>query len=77
MKTDSDITPDGPRVIGRGRKSSFSPANDCVELFRTTDADVVPVRNSNDYSQGTLFVPRSVLGDLLDGIKAGDLDDLI
>lgn len=76
MKTDSDITPGSPRVVGRGRKSSFSPDNNCVELFGTSDSDVVAVRNSNDYGQGTLFLRRSVLGELLDGIKSGELDNL-
>jgi Domain of unknown function (DUF397) len=77
MKTDRDTAHERPRVIGPGRKSSFSPADNCVELYRTTDPDVVAVRNSNDYGQGSLFVGRNVLGDLLAGIKAGELDDLI
>lgn len=69
-------TPDHPRVLGPGRKSSFSPNNNCVELFRTTDADVVAVRNSNDHAQGALFVRRSGLGELIEGVKAGELDHL-
>lgn len=73
MKANSNTT---PHVVGRGRKSSFSPNSDCVELWGTSDPDVVAVRNTTDYSQGTLFVRRSVLADLLDGIKAGDLDAL-
>ena len=73
MKTNSDKN---PQVIGPGRKSSFSPADNCVELFTTSDPDIVAVRNSNDYSQGTLFIRRSVLAGLIENVKAGDLDDL-
>ena len=76
MKTNSDDTPQGPQVIGRGRKSSFSPNDNCVELFDTSDPDTIAIRNSNDYTQGTLFIGRSVLKELLDGIKAGDLDTM-
>lgn len=70
------MTPSTPQVIGPGRKSSFSPADNCVELFHTSDPDVVAVCNSNDYGQGTLFVRRSVLAELITGIKQGELDDL-
>ena len=77
MSTTSDSTPQTPQVIGPGRKSSFSPADNCVELFDTTDPQVKAMRNSNDYSQGTLFIRRTALAELLDGAKAGELDDMI
>lgn len=65
-----------PPVIGPWRKSTFSNAQDCVELAPTGDPDLVAVRNSNDHTQGTLLVHRAVLGHLLTAIKAGALDPL-
>jgi hypothetical protein len=59
------------------RKSSFSNGSgtQCVELAETGDGQVA-IRNSNRIDDGVLIFDRSAIGDLVQAIKAGELDDL-
>jgi Domain of unknown function (DUF397) len=75
--TESTDASDQPQIVGHWRKSGFSSASDCVQLAQTSDASLVAMRNSNDHTQGTLFLERRLLGELVDGIKAGELDHLL
>jgi hypothetical protein len=77
MMIESNDESDRPQIVGGWRKSSASQASDCVQLAQTSDPSLVAMRNSNDHVQGTVFLERRLLGQLLDGIKAGDLDHLI
>jgi hypothetical protein len=56
------------------RKSSFSPANNCVEVADLADA--IAVRNSNHPDAGTLTFTRAEMAAWIDGCKAGEFDDL-
>lgn len=54
-----------------------STASDLVECVAVASLDgTVGVRNSRDPSGVTLILPRSVFGEWLDRIKAGELDNL-
>lgn len=57
------------------RKSSFSPANNCVEVAVLPDA--IAVRNSNHPDAGTLTFTRDEMAAWIDGCKAGEFDDLM
>jgi hypothetical protein len=65
-----------PKIVGSWRKASASQASDCVQLAQTSDLALVAMRNSKDHGQGTLYLERSLLGRLVDRIKAGELDYL-
>lgn len=56
------------------RKSSFSPANNCVEVADLADA--IAVRNSNHPDAGTLTFTRAEMAAWIHGCKAGEFDDL-
>lgn len=62
------------QVTGQWRTSSFSDGGQCVELASTSDG--VALRHSKDHGQGTLVFPRSDLRAFIEGIKAGQFDDL-
>lgn len=59
------------------RKASFSAdtGGECVEAAPLVDGRVV-VRNSKAPAAGTLVFDRSQLGAWLDGVRAGEYDDL-
>lgn len=59
------------------RKSSHSGANgNCVEFAPAGD-EVVAVRNSRDPHGAVLMFPRDAVGALIEGVKAGEFDDLV
>jgi hypothetical protein len=56
------------------RLSSFTgTGNNCVAVAET--GAEIAVRNSNPPDAGTIAVDRRPFGALLDGIKAGEMDD--
>lgn len=58
------------------RTSSFSGNNGtCVEVAALPDGHVA-VRNSNRPNEGTVLFTRAEMGAWLDGVKAGEFDDL-
>jgi hypothetical protein len=57
------------------RTSSFSDRGNCVAVARL-DVDHVAVRNSNHPHAGTVHVAPAVLRAWIDGIKAGEFDQL-
>ena len=62
------------------RKSSFSGgggngSGDCVEVAPLPDGTIA-VRNSKNPKAGTVFFTPSELGAFLQGVKAGEFDDL-
>jgi hypothetical protein len=58
------------------RTSSFSGNNGtCVEIAALPDGHVA-VRNSNRPNEGTVLFTRAEMGAWLDGVKAGEFDDL-
>jgi hypothetical protein len=59
------------------RKSSFSNGGDsqCVELAETDDGQIA-MRNSNRIEDGMIVFNRSAIRDLVQRVKAGELDDL-
>jgi Domain of unknown function (DUF397) len=58
------------------RKSTASnPNGDCVELA-TLPAGPVAMRNSRDPHGPALLYPRAAIAALLEGVKAGEFDDL-
>jgi hypothetical protein len=58
------------------RKSTYSAANgSCVEL--ATEGGMVYVRDSKDPEGGTLALSPESWRALLDGAKAGELDDML
>ena len=61
----------------RGRISTFSVPDNCVEVAPMPDGDSVAVRNHNQPGQGWLILPRRAFSQFLDGCKAGDYDDLV
>lgn len=58
----------------RWRLSSFTMESNCVEMAPIENR--VVVRNSNHRDAGTLMFTRAEMAVWLDGIKAGQLDDL-
>lgn len=64
-----------PPVTGSWRKSTFTNQGNCFELAPTTDG--IALRNSNDPDRGTLHFSRSELGAFIQGVKAGEFDDLV
>jgi hypothetical protein len=62
------------QLTGLWRTSSFSDGGQCVELAPTSDG--VALRHSKDHSQGTLEFAHSDFKALIEGIKAGQFDDL-
>lgn len=56
------------------RKASYTVDNNCVELAETDDA--ILVRNSNQPDAGTLTITPTDLAAFVEGVKAGDYDDL-
>jgi hypothetical protein len=58
------------------RKSSRSVDSNCVLLGRLPDG-AIGLRNSNQPDAGTLRLSRLQLAGWLDGIKAGEFDDLL
>ena len=61
---------DRHRADAGWRKSSYSGVNECVEL--NTDG----IRDSKDPNGPVIDCTNEVLRTLVDGIKAGDIDDL-
>lgn len=60
----------------RWRKSSFSvAAGECVELA-ALDGGLVGVRDSKDPGGGVLAFTRAELDAFVQGVKAGEFDDL-
>lgn len=58
------------------RISSFSGQNGtCVEVGALADGRVA-VRNSNHPGDGVVIFSRAEIGAWLDGVKAGEFDDL-
>jgi hypothetical protein len=68
------LTPD--LNTAQWRKSSFSDGNGmCVEVTPLTDGRIA-VRNSNHPDAGTVFFTRAEMAAYLQGVKAGEFDDL-
>lgn len=63
----------GPRP--RWRKSSYSDTATCVEVAAVAD-DVMAVRNSNQPEARTLRFGSNTLRAWVEGVKAGEFDDL-
>lgn len=57
------------------RKSSYSESDSCVEIAKLPDGRTA-VRNSNHPDAGTLTVTPAAMATLIEGVKAGDYDDL-
>lgn len=65
------------RVTGSWRKSTFSnPSGNCVEFAEATGSQVA-VRNSRFPDAGVLFYTRPEIDAFLQGVKAGEFDDLV
>ncbi|MFC7342780.1 DUF397 domain-containing protein [Saccharopolyspora griseoalba] len=65
------------RVDLRWRKSERSnPSGNCVELARL-DRGSIAVRNSRFLEGPVLVYTREEIAAFLEGVKAGDFDDLI
>jgi hypothetical protein len=61
-------------LTGPWRVSTFTNQGNCVQVAPT--AGGVAVRNSNAPLEGTLYVSAAALATVLDGTRAGELDDL-
>ena len=57
------------------RKSSYSSAGNCVEMAELTDGRI-GMRNSNRPSEAVAVFTRSEIDAFLQGVKAGEFDDL-
>lgn len=68
---------DRPQVIGSGRISSFSQGNQCVEVFETTDPNILAIGHSKDLSQGRTYFTKPEIAAFLKGAQAGEFDDLV
>jgi hypothetical protein len=64
-----------PTTATRWRTSSFSDRGNCVAVAELDDGRVA-VRNTNRPDAGTLDFPPAAVRALIDGAKAGELDDL-
>jgi hypothetical protein len=69
-----------PLAEARWRKSSFSgggsdTGGDCVEAAALPDGRIA-VRNSKHPEAGTVFFTRTEIAAWLQGVKAGEFDDL-
>jgi len=57
------------------RKSSYSSVSDCVELGQLPNGDTA-MRDSKAPSSGAIVFTRRELSAFLQGVKAGEFDDL-
>ena len=57
----------------RWQKSTFSPADNCVEVAGLPDGTVA-VRNSNDVDAGALVFTQAEMAAWVKGCKAGEFD---
>lgn len=73
MSDRQDANRSQPAVTGTWRKSSFT-TDQCVELATAT-GDSIALRNSNNHAQGTLFLTRTQITELINDVKAAAPDD--
>jgi hypothetical protein len=65
-----------PNATTRWRKSSFSGLNECVEVAELDDG-CIGVRNSKTPDVGMVTFTRPEIDAFLQGVRAGEFDDLV
>jgi hypothetical protein len=75
MTTQSSDLPGPQPEAARWRTSSFSAGGDCVSF--ADHGDHIAVRDSKDPDAGTLFLTRAEMRAWIQGVKAGEYDDLV